>query len=190
MASKVQLCNRALLRLGAARITSLTDGTQEATLCNLLFNDIADEVMSSGSWSACIRRASLNATSTDPTYGYDYEFQLPTNPVCLRVLSTEDEEENEYEEYAIEGDKLLSDALLVNIKYIARITDTQSYGTLLSNCIVSRLAAELAYPITGQAKVMQSLMEQYYRDMQMSLSLDGSQGSTEVFVNNDLIDIR
>lgn len=190
MASKVQLCNRALLRLGAARITSLTDGTQEATLCNLVFNDIADEVMSSGTWAVCVRRAELNATSTEPAFGFDYEYQLPTNPVCLRVLCTEDEEDNINEPYVIEGDKLLSNSSLVNIKYIARVTDTQAYGVQLSICIVSRLASELAYTITGQAKVQQTLMEQYYRDMAMGLSLDGSQGSTDIFINNDLIDIR
>ena len=38
MTSKVQICNMALSRLGASTITSLTDNTTEANLCNTLIH--------------------------------------------------------------------------------------------------------------------------------------------------------
>lgn len=189
MASKVQICNIALARLGASRITSLTDNTAEAKLCNLLFNDIADLVMVEGSWSTTIRRASLNLTSNTPAFGYTSEFQLPTNPFCLKLLSINDVTPGD-EDYRIEGDKLLANITSMKVRYIARITDTQSYGPFLTQAIISRLTAELAYSITGQANAAERWMQQYELDVRKGLANDGQQGSNEQTVSPDLLNVR
>ena len=189
MASKVQICNLALARLGAARITSLTDNTAEAKLCTLMYDDLAEEVMVEGAWSSTINRASLNQTTNTPSYGYDYEFQLPTNPFCLRVLAVDEDIPGD-NSYRIEGDKLLYNSSTVKIKYIGRVDDTQSYDPMLKRAIVSRLAAELAYPITGTAQVAQQMLDLYLRHVAEGLSVDGQQGSGEETSSPDLHDVR
>lgn len=189
MSSKVQICNLALAMLGAARITSLSDNTTEAKLCNTLFDDLADEVMIESPWASTVRRAVLAQTTNDPTYGFDEEYQLPTNPFCLRVLSINNEAAGVIP-FSIESDKLLISADAVSIKYIARITDTQSYGTALTRAMVARLAAELAYPITGSAAVSSQMYEKYEFILRRMLAIDGKQGSAEIITATTLTDIR
>jgi hypothetical protein len=179
----------ALARLGAARITALTDNTAEAKLCNLLFDETADLVMVEGSWATTIKRASLNATTNTPAYGFTTEFQLPTDPFCLKVLQINDITPGD-EEYRIEGDKLLANISTMKVKYIGRLTDTQAYGPFLTQAIITRLTAELAYPITGQASVADRWFQQYERDVQKGLANDGQQGSNELTVSPDLTDVR
>lgn len=189
MASKVEICNLALARVGANRITSLTDNLEEARLCNLMYPTIADEVMAEGPWSRTLARASLAATSNTPTYGYDNEFQLPTVPVLLRVLSINESIPGNVD-YRIEGDKLLTDESTIKIRYIGRIEDPASYGPYLTKAIVSRLAAELAYTLTANAAAAERLMERYRIDVAEGLALDGQQGKADTWTSDTFLEIR
>lgn len=176
-----------MARINGSRITSLSDNTNEAKLCNLIYDDLADEVMAEGPWSSTINRASLAVTSNTPAFGYDYEFQLPVSPKCLRVLHINEDVPGSYD-HRIEGDKLLANVSTMKIKYIGRITDTASYDIMLKRAIVSRIAAELAYPLTANASLAQKLFEQYRFDVANGLSADGQQGTTEIVSSNDLTD--
>lgn len=195
MASKVQIANEALVKVGASTITSLTDNTESAIKMNLLFDSIADEVMTVGAWSSTISRATLAKIVEAPAWGFDSQFQLPTDPFCLRVLNINQSIVNpdrsprssgEELGYAIEGDKLLIDADSVSIRYIGRITDTESYDQMLKRAIVHRLAAEVAYTITGNAGLAERMMQLYQAMVEEGLAVDGQQGSNEITVTNDL----
>lgn len=189
MASKTQICNLALAQLGVDRITSLTDNTTEAKLCNTLYDDVVDEVLIEGPWSRAIRRKALSKTSNTPVYEFDSEFQLPTDPYALRVLSINNETLGQID-HVIESDKLYIDADAVSIKYIARLTNAGDFGTALTRAIVARLVAELAYPITGSVQVASSLHDRYEQVLARMLAVDGQQGSAEKVITTDLTDVR
>lgn len=188
MTSKVQICNMALSRLGASIITSLTDGTTNAKLCNTLFDDLSDRVLTQGSWAIAINRVQLAVTTTAPSFGYTYEYQLPTSPKCLKVLNVDDITAST--DYRIEGDKLLTDISPVSIRYIGRPSTTEEYSPLLVECIEVLLASYLAYPITGDKQVAQSLKEEYVGLISNNLAIDGQQGSKDQIAISDLVSIR
>ena len=102
MATDVSICSNALRRLGDSPITSLTDDTERARLCNSFFTDARDTVLRTHPWNFSITRASLAQLSEAPAYGFSYMYALPTNPYCLRVL------EMEYPDYIF---KIENDAL-------------------------------------------------------------------------------
>lgn len=187
MSTKVQICNMALSRLGAAIITSMTDGTPNAKLCNTLFDDLADRVLVQGSWTIAVVRASLAQSSTAPSYGYAHAYQLPTSPKCLRVLDVEGDPDMDYR---IEGDKLLSDFDEINLRYIGRPVSTEQYSSGLTEAIEALLASYLAYPITGSKELADLLKREYVSLVADSLARDGQQGSKDELVISDLIDIR
>ena len=188
MASKVAICNRALVRLGDSTIASLTDGTVQAKRCNVLFDQAADSVMAEG-WTSNTRRSALNITTNTPEFGYTTEYQLPTNPFCLKVLSINDTVPGEFD-YRIEGDKLLANTSGIEVRYAARITDTQSYNTYLTDAIVWKLIAELTYPTTNSITLSEAAERRYDSQLRRLLSLDGQQGSSEEIGSNDLLDVR
>src|SRR3990167_9492226 len=59
MSSQVAICNMALTKIAAPRITSIDDNTESARLCNALYDIIADEVMSEGPWTSVVTRQTL-----------------------------------------------------------------------------------------------------------------------------------
>lgn len=189
MASKVQICNMALSRLGASTITSLTDNTSEAKLCNTFFDDLADRVMIQGSWTSTVQRASLARTTNTPSFGFTYEFQLPVDPKCLKVLNIYEDAPGSVD-YRIEGDKLLSDSSTVKIRYIAQLTDTEDYDPLLTEAVEVLLASYLALPLAGDKGLADRLKREYFEMVGHNLAIDGQQGSKELVVATDLTEIR
>lgn len=189
MTSKVQICNMALSRIGAATITALTDNTAEAKLCSTLFDDLADRVMMQGSWTSTITRASLVQTSTTPTFEFTYEYQLPTDPKCLKVLGI-DEDTIGRTEYKIEGDKLLTDSSSIKIRYIGQLTDTEDYDPLLVEAIEVLLASYLAKSITGSTVDADRLRQEYFELVDRNLALDGQQGSKDSLISDDFTIVR
>ena len=189
MASKVQICNMALSRIGAATITALTDNTAEAKLCNTLFDDLADRAMIQGSWTTTITRVSLSKTTATPAFEYTNEFQLPVDPKCLKVLNVNANSPGEIE-YRIEGDKLLTDESSIKIRYIAQLVDTEDYGTLLTEAIEILLASYLAVPIMGDANTATTLKQEYLEMISRNLAIDGQQGSKDTIVSTDLTEVR
>ena len=131
MATEVSICSNALRRLGDDPITSLTDDTERARLCNAFYADARDACLRSHPWNFAITRASLAQLSATPVYGFDYQFALPTDPFCLRVLAMEFEDYVfKVENLSTQGRVLLTDQETAKIIYIARVTDTTLFDSL------------------------------------------------------------
>ena len=63
MASEVDIANRALQKLGAESIVSLTQDSENARACNLCYEPIRDAELRAHPWNFAIKRASLAADS-------------------------------------------------------------------------------------------------------------------------------
>jgi len=189
MASKVSICNMALSRLGAATITSLTDGTQESKLCNTFFDLVADRVMMQGTWSSTVKRATLARTTNTPTFGFTFEYQLPVDPKSLKVLNVSEETDGSID-YVVEGDKILTDESTLKIRYIAQLTDTEDWDPMLTEAVELLLAAYLALPITGQAPIAEKMKQEYFSFLNNNLAIDGQQGSSQEYISVDLTGVR
>ena len=65
MASTVDMCNSALNLLGASTISSLTEDTKNARLCNQRFEPIRDRMFRSHSWNCLTKRVQLGIYSRE-----------------------------------------------------------------------------------------------------------------------------
>ena len=197
MASVVDICNEAMDLLGAATITSLTENSKEARLCNRNFEKIRDTVLRAHNWNIAITRKQLAKDSDAPAFGFTNQFTLPTDPYCLRVISLHtanvDNEISPYDVQAmfkIEGRKVLSNESTCKITYIARVTDTETYDPLLSSTIAHKLAAETAYAITGSTSASQSINHLYELRLREARSIDAMEGIPDKQIADDFINIR
>jgi len=145
--SDAQVCNMALGKLGADPILTLAQDNENARACNRIYSEMRDAVIAVHAWNFAINRATLAQLSTAPASGYEYAYQLPTNPYCLRVLELKEERDSGYR-YRIEGRTLVTDADSARIKYLMRVTDPQQFSSWFTQTLATRLAAELAYEIT------------------------------------------
>ena len=166
MPSVVDICNEAIDLLGASTITALSENSKEARLCNRRYDTVRDQVLRAHPWNAAIARATLAQNATAPEFGFTYQYTLPTNPYCLRVLSfwneNVDSEISAYDSqvmYKIEGRKILSNEGTCKITYVSRVTDPEQFDSLLSSTIAHKLASEIAYAITGSNSIAQQMFQ-------------------------------
>ena len=191
MATDVSICSNALRRLGDSPITSLTDDTERARLCNAFFADARDSVLRSHPWNFAITRATLTKLTATPAYGYDHQYALPTNPYCLRVLGME------YPDYdfKIENDSTFGRVLITNestakILYIARVTNAVLFDSMFVDVLTAKLAVDLAYPVTGSVQLQGQMEKLYQQKLSEARSVDGQEGTTEDFISDTFTDFR
>jgi len=197
MPSVVDICNEAMDLLGAATIISLTQDSKEARLCNRRFDTVRDSVFRTHLWNVGLTRKEIAPDATAPDFGFTYQYTLPTDPYCLRVVSfwnsVVDNEIAAYDSnvmYKIEGRKILSNEGTCKITYIARIEDTEQYDSLLSSVIAYRLAADTAYGITGSMSVAQNMQVLYEARLREAKGVDAMEGYPEQPQANEYIQVR
>lgn len=157
--TEVLICNIALSKIRAERINSFADESEEAIACNLYYEPVRDEVLRSHPWPCAKDQRTLAPLSSEPEDpSFRYQYQLPTNPYCLRVLSMLSAPTAKYK---IIGRKLLTSESVVTIEYIKRVINPADFDALLVKAIAYRLAADLAIDITN-SKDMEILMLRLY----------------------------
>jgi len=186
MATEVSICSNALRKLGDDPITSLTDNTERARLCNAFYEPTRDSVLRAHTWNFAIRRQELAQLTSTPEFDYDYEYTLPTSPYCLRVLKME---YDEYE-FKIEGRKLLSNEGTAKILYIGKITDPAEFDVMFVEALTARLAAELAYSITGSNGMSKQMWELYELKVAEARSIDGQEGFLDSIIADTFTSFR
>ncbi len=176
MASWVQIANLALRRLGADRIASLTEDSENARAVNDVHETVRDAVLRLHPWNCALTRASLAADSTAPSWGYAFAYTLPTDPYCLRVWRLADS----MLEYRVEGRKLLSDAgAPLQILYIARIANPELFDASLTVTLAAALAAEIAFRLTNSRTAEEAMHKWFEQSLARARSADAQEGTPE-----------
>lgn len=165
MSSEVEICNRALRRVGARRITSLTtDSSKEAESCAEFYDPLRKAMLREHVWNFAVRRAQLSQTATTPTTEWQYEYQLPTDPKHLKTVHVAGNEAMTGRlAYSQEADKILTDATTVYLTYVADISDTSEFDPLFAEALSHRLARDLALDV-AQSNTTAELMDKLYMD--------------------------
>ena len=150
-----------------------------------------DAVLRAHPWNFAITRATLAQLSTTPAYEYAYQYSLPTDPYCLRVLSME------YQDYVFKiehlagtGRVLLSDESTAKILYIAKITDTAQFDSLFVDALTAKLAADLSYPVTNSTSLQLQMHKLYELKLSEARSIDGQEGFIDDLVSDTFTDFR
>ena len=191
MASVVDICNSALNLLGASTISSLTEDSKNARLCNQRYENIRNRMFRSHAWNCLTKRVELAKDSTAPVVEFANQYTLPTD--CLRVLKvhtgTTDSIKDQID-YVVEGRKIKTDEGTIFLIYIATITDPNQYDTYLTEALAAAIAADLAYAITNNATLAnnyQSLADERLREARFIDATANSLGTVE---SNEFTDAR
>ena len=157
MSSKVDICNRALQKLGAKRIVSLDDaGVPNAARCKAAFDMVRDQELRKRAWCFAIKRAQLPADADAPVWGFDNSFTLPAD--YIRILQTPDD----VTDWQVENGKILTnDSAPLNVRYVARIDDTTLYDPNFIEAVASKLAYELCEEVTQSNSKLANLAADY-----------------------------
>lgn len=172
--SWTEVVNLALIDLGAERITSLDDASNQASLGKQLYPQARDEVLRSHPWNCATARAQLAAISAAPSFGFSNQFQLPAD--CLRVLYVDGALAED--QWRVEGRRVLTDlGAPLNIVYMQQVVDPSGLDPLVVSAIAAQLAMRLARPLYQSESLADGMRRLYERRLQEARSMDAQESN-------------
>jgi hypothetical protein len=163
MASETEICNMALGRIGAKRISGFTDNNEDnpqIVQCRLHYTQTRDALLRSHWWRFARSRVALSANTTSPTFEYDNAYDLPNDFLRLWLKPFEDNDwgrNNSKYTYSLEGKQLLSNESTMKIRYIRKVTDVTEFDPLFTEVLVLKLALKMVMPLSQDMKLYQGL---------------------------------
>jgi hypothetical protein len=158
----VSICNLALQKLGAQRITTLDEDSNNARHCNAIYEQMRDKELRANRWKFSICRATLAPSATEPEFDFAYAFPVPTD--FLRLLPP-NRTTLDWTLESVDGTQhiLTNDGDTLEIRYIKRVTDVAQFDHLFVDMLACSMALQLCEPITQSNTKKDSIKEDYKR---------------------------
>lgn len=185
--SDIALASRALIRIGAAPISSFDDGTAESEIAGALFGPVRDALISAYGWSFASGQAELDMLETPPLADYDYAFALPTD--FLRALSAGTAGRGRGVSYRIARGALHTDVDNVLLTYIFR-PEEEEFPPYFDAALIARLASELTIPITENTSRAESMFKLAELEYERARQIDAQQDTPGRIEDFSLINAR
>jgi len=166
--TKVEICNHALLKIGADTIASLDINqndqeavVQSAKLCNIFFNQALEEVLRTYRWNSALKRAELTRLTEVPAFKFEYKYQLPND--CVRVVNVYEDKEayDDRTEWVVEGRTILCNYKTVYLCYVHLPEDVNTLDAFLTQAVVQNLAIKLSVPMQLDQVMQNNLISEY-----------------------------
>lgn len=182
--SFVAIANSALTKLGAQIITDLTEDSKEARLCNARIYEVRDLVLRTHPWNFAIKREILAPISENPAFGYNYQFNLPTD--WLRTLAVYPESED----YKMEGGKILANINKLELVYTYRVSNPALIDVLCAEVIACYLAYDISYALIQTGQVQEQLYSLYQEKLRQAKSVDAKEDPARELEANLFLESR
>ena len=196
--SDTEVANEVLTLLGESAIMALTDDSDRARAVSRLYTPTLDQALRSHDWNFARMRAVLARLTAVPEFGYSFMYQLPQNPLCLRVLTTNLRADEAWEiETYVTADAtaqyrvILTNASAIEIRFIARVTSPTLWDPLFADAMVHELARRVAYAITRNATLVETLREATIEKWRTARSVDGQESrALKQFLSDSFTQMR
>jgi len=179
----VSICNSALSKLGAERISSLSNATKEGKLCKEQYAKRRDALLQSHPWNFAVTRRSLAESATyTPPFEYEKAFVVPNDVLRVLVIDANIPLQIGEKKWAVEIDPdtnqkvLLSNVDSVAIKYIKSVPEA-FFTPLFSELLALDLAKDWAWNLTQSNTVLQLVSREFEDKLKAARSYDAQEGS-------------
>lgn len=165
--SWTDVANIALVEIGEDPINTLTSDAAIPRLCNAFIPFSRQEVLCEARFNFATKRAILSPVSgVTPAHGYSYYFSKPSDWLLGMPISSD------VPHYTIEGQYLVSDQSVLNIKYLADVTDAGLFTPWAAKAVALHLATTIVSQIEKSDISKQGLLAQYQLYLQKAMRDD------------------
>lgn len=185
--TKISLCSKALLKIGASTITSFEEGTAEAEVAANLYPCIRDALLSSYPWSFAVTQVRLPRLAAAPLADYNYAYQLPND--FVRVISAGMGGKGRGITYRIAENSLHTDMPNVILTYIFR-PDENSFPAYFSEALIAKLSFEFCIPLTESTSRAEFLSKLADDIVSRARAVDAQQATPRCFEDFTLVEVR
>jgi len=186
MASDIDICNSALIKLGVEPIVSFGDDSKEARLCKEQYPKIRDCMLESHPWNFAMKRSSALAESaTLPNFGFSISYVLPSD--CLRVWHLNVKTAR----FKVEKGRLLNTDLSgAFMLYICREEDVSKFSSQFKEALAYKIAVDLGYSLIQSSSVIEKLNRKADIVLRDARSFDGQEGSNDHLMSDEWLNSR
>lgn len=170
--SPIDLCSRALLKVGAKSISSFDEGTVESEVAASLYPIVRDALLSAHPWNFATVQTGLARLSVTPIADFSFRFQLPVD--CLRVLSAGAADRGRGLRYRITNRQLLCDADEVVLTYVGRPPEVD-FPPFFQSVLIAHLAAEFCIPLTDSTSRWEALQKAAELELRRARLIDAQE---------------
>ena len=192
--SKIEVINRALLKLGEAPVSSL-NGMAYSASYDAVYEDMKRLLLSSYPWRFAIGIKDL--AMVDELYNGKFMYKLPVD--CLLVvnvlgLSDVWEEGNlgtVSEKYEMSGDCIITDVKTgVKLEYVKLLDDVRCFTPLFKEALAIKIAAELAMRVKHSVQLKQMLDNEFLMILRQAELNNEIMKDTEKLTDNTWVLVR
>lgn len=178
----VGICNLALGWLGADKISQLDEEaplSTEEELCARLYPAAVRAALEAKPWTWATKRESLGAPAATGLPDFPSKYAIPSTVV--RVLMCDDGSGTGDIEWRREGGYVLAETSPTTLyaKVVTLEEDPSKFSPGFIRAVASRLAADLAMPLTENVKVADRFEVRYQVELHKAGAADGAQGRSE-----------
>ena len=172
MATQVEICNAALVRLAGTTINSIDEASAEANACKVLWDSTRKSELRKHPWNFAIKRNELVRSPAEPIYKYQYKYSIP--PECLRLI------ENYMDfDYKIEGSYIYTNESKVYVRYVYDVTDTSKWDPLFVDVMTAAMSYKLAYAIPRSGAMIDRMRSEYNDVWMIATHVDSSEDTPD-----------
>ena len=179
MASKTEIANRGLSKLGHGRVSNIeTDNTKAAKVMNEMWDIVRNSLLTSYPWNFAIVRSSLAKDAEAPAWGYANQYTPPSD--FLALLEIKNDPDYRVEADSVNGLKIVTDAgAPLKIRYIRLVENTGEYDPLFADALAAKLAVEACEILTQSNKKKEILIQEYRAALDAAYKSDAIQDPSQ-----------
>jgi hypothetical protein len=185
--NSIELCSSALIKLGAASISSFEDGTAEAKVAAPLYPLVRDAMLSSHPWTFATKQVELAQLASKPVTDFAYAYQLPID--FLNALSAGGPGRGRGLVYQIVSRHLHTNAASVVLTYVFRPSEGD-FPAYFIPALVTRLAAEFCLPLTEDAGRADRFARLADDELRLAKLIDSQQDTPPKVEDFTLVEVR
>lgn len=183
----INICSKALSKLGVEGITSFVDGTAESEIAASLYELIKDGMISSYPWSFATSQKELPRLAQVPIADYQYSYLLPND--YLRIISAGAGSRGKGLEYRINGNMLHTNSSSVVITYIYRVLE-ENFPPFFCDALTTKLAAEFCLSLVDDMGKANNLLKKAEEEVRNARLIDAQQATPKKFEDFTLVEVR
>jgi len=172
MATKIEICNKALQKIGARAINSLNEDSKNARAVTLAYESAKLAELRDHDWSFAIARAQLAASVTTPAFGYEAAYPLPSD--FVRLVDPDLSDNSADLDWQIEsGSILTNDEAPLNVRYVKNVSNANEFDVLFVDVLATRIAIEICEEITQSNTKLENLSALYEKSLAKAKKANG-----------------
>lgn len=198
MSSETDILNNALILIGEQTVLAPDNTTKQGRRFIQVYGFLRDSLLRAHSWNFAITRVALAALVAVPAWGYDLQYQLPSD--CLTLLQVNNYSTNinagyynqtDNSPYKIEGGKILTNfAAPLPIRYIQRVTDTSLFDSAFCEMLSIKIALQLVEDLVNNTALIDRLNVAYKEAKAMALKGNAIEKAPQGLIDGDDILVR